>query len=182
MKGCPELMSWFRLRALKLFEAKPVPQWGGWLNDIDYNDIYYYVRASDKQGATWNDVPSEVKDTFDRLGIPEAEKKYLGGVGAQFESEVIYHSLREDLQKQGVIFTDMDTAVRDYPDIVKKYFSTIIPAGDNKFASLNSAVWSGGRRASIAILSSNQSGSMLRMYARETIWLSLSPSRRRAWM
>jgi Fe-S cluster assembly protein SufB len=144
MKGEPEWMTKFRLRSLKLFEAKPVPQWGGWLNDIDYNDIFYYVRASDKQGATWNDVPSEVKDTFDRLGIPEAEKKYLAGVGAQYESEVIYHSLREDLQKLGVIFTDMDTAVREYPDIVKQYFSTVIPAGDNKFASLNSAVWSGG--------------------------------------
>src|SRR4051794_12931345 len=144
MKGEPDWMTKFRLRSLKLFEAKPVPQWGGWLNDIDYNDIYYYVRASDKQGATWNDVPSEVKDTFDRLGIPEAEKKYLAGVGAQYESEVIYHSLREDLQKLGVIFTDMDTAVREYPDIVKQYFSTVIPAGDNKFASLNSAVWSGG--------------------------------------
>ena len=137
MKGEPEWMTRFRLRALKLFEAKPVPQWGGWLNDIDYNDIYYYVRASDRQGATWDEVPTEVKDTFDRLGIPEAEKKYLAGVGAQYESEVIYHSLREDLQKLGVIFTDMDTAVRDYPDIVRKYFSTVIPAGDNKYASLN---------------------------------------------
>jgi Fe-S cluster assembly protein SufB len=144
MKGEPDWMTRFRLRSLKLFESKPVPQWGGWLNDIDYNDIFYYVRASDKQGATWNDVPAEVKDTFDRLGIPEAEKKYLAGVGAQYESEVIYHSLREDLQKLGVIFTDMDTAVREYPDIIKQYFSTVIPAGDNKYASLNSAVWSGG--------------------------------------
>src|SRR5438132_11220163 len=107
MKSEPEWMTKFRLRALKLFEAKPIPQWGGWLNDIDYNDIFYFVRASDKQGRSWEDVPVEVKDTFDRLGIPEAEKKYLAGVGAQYESEVIYHSLREDLEKQGVIFLDM---------------------------------------------------------------------------
>ncbi|MBF6612597.1 MAG: Fe-S cluster assembly protein SufB [Chloroflexi bacterium] len=144
MKGEPEWMTKFRLRSLKQFEAKPMPQWGGWLNDIDFSDIYYYVKASDTNSKSWDDVPSEVRDTFDRLGIPEAEKKYLAGVGAQYESEVIYHSLREDLEKLGVIFTDMDTAVRDYPEIVKRYFSTIIPSGDNKFASLNSAVWSGG--------------------------------------
>jgi len=144
MKNEPEWMTRFRVRALKLFEAKPIPQWGGVLSDIDFQDIYYYVKASDRNSNSWADVPTEVKDTFDKLGIPEAEKKYLAGVGAQYESEVIYHSLREDLQRQGVIFTDMDTAVRDYPDIVKQYFSTIIPAGDNKFASLNSAVWSGG--------------------------------------
>jgi Fe-S cluster assembly protein SufB len=144
MKSEPEWMTRFRLRALKLFEQKPMPQWGGDLNHIDFSDIFYYVRASDRNSTSWDDVPSEVKSTFDRLGIPEAEKKYLAGVGAQYESEVVYHSLREDLQKLGVIFVDMDTAVRDYPDLVKKYFSTIIPAGDNKFASLNSAVWSGG--------------------------------------
>jgi Fe-S cluster assembly protein SufB len=142
MKSEPEWMTRYRLRALKNFEARPIPQWGGWLNDIDYNDIFYFVRASDKQGTTWEDVPSEVKDTFDRLGIPEAEKKYLGGVGAQYESEVIYHSLREDLQKQGVVFLDMDSALREYPDIVKQYFGTIVPANDNKFAALNSAVFS----------------------------------------
>ena len=144
MKSEPEWMLKFRLRALKIFESKPTPQWGGLLSEIDYDDIFYFVRAADKQGHSWEDVPSEVKDTFDKLGIPEAEKKYLAGVGAQYESEVIYHSLREDLQKQGVIFLDMDSAVREYPDIVKQYFSTIIPAGDNKFAALNSAVWSGG--------------------------------------
>jgi Fe-S cluster assembly protein SufB len=144
LKSEPAWMTNFRVRALKLFEAKPMPQWGGWLNDIDFSDIFYFVRAMDRQGNTWEDVPAEVKNTFDRLGIPEAEKKYLAGVGAQYESEVVYHSLREDLSKQGVIFTDMDTAVRDYPDIVRQYFSTIVPSGDNKFASLNSAVWSGG--------------------------------------
>ena len=144
LKSEPQWMTNFRVRALKTFEGKPMPQWGGWLNDIDFNDIFYFVRASDTNSGSWDDVPSEVKDTFDRLGIPEAEKKYLAGVGAQYESEVVYHSLREDLQKLGVIFTDMDTAVRDYPDLVKQYFSTIIPTGDNKFAALNSAVWSGG--------------------------------------
>jgi Fe-S cluster assembly protein SufB len=144
IKGEPEWMTRFRVRALKLFESKPMPQWGGWLNDIDFSDIFYYVRATDRSENSWDDVPEEVKNTFDRLGIPEAEKKYLAGVGAQYESEVVYHSLREDLEKLGVIFTDMDTAVREYPDLVKEYFSTIIPAGDNKFAALNSAVWSGG--------------------------------------
>jgi Fe-S cluster assembly protein SufB len=144
LKSEPAWMTNFRVRALKQFESKPMPQWGGWLNDIDFSDIYYFVRATDRQGSTWEDVPAEVKDTFDRLGIPEAEKKYLAGVGAQYESEVVYHSLREDLQKQGVIFMDMDTAVREHPDIVRQYFSTIVPAGDNKFAALNSAVWSGG--------------------------------------
>ncbi|MEO6457888.1 MAG: Fe-S cluster assembly protein SufB, partial [Chloroflexia bacterium] len=143
MKSEPDWMTKFRLRALKQFYSKPTPTWGGLL-DIDYNDIYYYVKASDKNSASWDDVPVEVKNTFDKLGIPEAEKKYLAGVGAQYESEVIYHSLREDLEKLGVIFTDMDTAVREYPDIVKRYFSTIIPSGDNKYAALNSAVWSGG--------------------------------------
>src|SRR5207237_5977121 len=122
-------MTRFRLRALRLYEQKPMPQWGGALDGIDFGDIYYYVKASEKNSGSWDDVPSEVKDTFDRLGIPEAEKKYLAGVGAQYESEVVYHSLREDLEKQGVIFTDMDSAVRLYPDIVKKYFSTIVPAG-----------------------------------------------------
>jgi Fe-S cluster assembly scaffold protein SufB len=144
LKSEPPWMTNFRVRALKTFEGKPMPQWGGWLNDIDFNDIFYFVRASDTNAGSWDDVPAEVKNTFDRLGIPEAEKKYLAGVGAQYESEVVYHSLREDLSKLGVIFTDMDTAVRDYPDLVKEYFSTIIPTGDNKFAALNSAVWSGG--------------------------------------
>ncbi|HYP40031.1 MAG TPA: Fe-S cluster assembly protein SufB, partial [Chloroflexia bacterium] len=143
-KSEPEWMTKFRLRSLKQFEQKPMPQWGGQLNNIDFNDIFYYVKASDTNSTSWDDVPAEVKNTFDRLGIPEAEKKYLAGVGAQYESEVVYHSLREDLEKLGVIFTDMDTAVREYPDLVRKYFSTIIPSGDNKFAALNSAVWSGG--------------------------------------
>src|SRR5439155_9218913 len=144
MKGEPEWMTRFRLRALKLFEAKPIPQWGGWLNDIDYNDIFYYVKASDKNSGSWEDVPAEVKDTFDRLGIPEAEKKYLGGVGAQFESEVVYHKLQADLEAKGVLFLDMDSGLREHEELVKQYFGTIIPQNDNKFAALNSAVWSGG--------------------------------------
>jgi Fe-S cluster assembly protein SufB len=144
MKNEPEWMRQFRLRALDIFEKKPLPQWGGNLNQIDFQDIYYYMKASDKTVKDWNEVPSDVKKTFDRLGIPEAEQKFLAGVGAQYESESVYHSIKESLVKQGVLFTDMDTALREYPDIVKKYFSTIVPPSDNKLAALNSAVWSGG--------------------------------------
>ncbi|MBX6341060.1 MAG: Fe-S cluster assembly protein SufB [Thermomicrobiaceae bacterium] len=144
MKGEPEWMRQFRLKALEYFEKRPMPSWGADLSEIDFNDIYYYVKASEKQGSSWDEVPEYIKNTFDRLGIPEAERKFLAGVGAQYESEVVYHSLRKDLEKQGVIFLDMDSAVREYPDLVKQYFGTIIPPNDNKFASLNSAVWSGG--------------------------------------
>jgi Fe-S cluster assembly protein SufB len=144
MKGEPAWMRDFRLKALEVFWSKPVPTWGGDLSHLDFNDIYYYVRATERQGRSWDDVPVEIKNTFDRLGIPEAERKFLAGVGAQYESEVVYHSLREDLQKKGVIFVDTDTAVREYPDLVREYFGTIIPIHDNKFAALNSAVWSGG--------------------------------------
>jgi Fe-S cluster assembly protein SufB len=144
MKGEPDWMRKFRLRALKNFEARPLPPWGGDLSDLDFNDIYYYVSASEKQGRTWEEVPEYIKNTFDKLGIPQAERKYLAGVGAQYESEVVYHSLQKDLQDKGVIFVDTDTAVREYPDVVKEYFGTIIPSNDNKFAALNSAVWSGG--------------------------------------
>ena len=112
--------------------------------ELNFDDIHYYMKAADRQGKTWDDVPAEIKNTFDKLGIPEAERKFLAGVGAQYESEVVYHSLREDLQKKGVIFVDTDTALREYPDLVKQYFGTIIPIQDNKFAALNSAVWSGG--------------------------------------
>jgi Fe-S cluster assembly protein SufB len=146
LKNEPQWMTDFRLKAYDIFVSKLMPQWGGggWLNDIDFDDIYYFVRASDGQGRDWDEVPSEIKETFDRLGIPEAEQKFLQGVSAQYESEVVYHSIRKDLEAKGVIFTDMDSALRDYPDLVKKYFGTIIPAADNKFAALNSAVWSGG--------------------------------------
>ena len=123
-----------------------MPRWGNThlLNSIDFADIYYYIRPMENQGKTWEDVPENIKRTFDRLGIPEAEKKFLAGVSAQYESEVVYHSLKEDLEKQGIIFLDMDSGLREYPDIVQKYFGTVIPSTDNKFAALNSAVWSGG--------------------------------------
>ena len=144
MKSEPDWMREFRLKALDVFGQKPMPNWGGDLSELNFNDIRYFVKATDRQGKTWDDVPTEIKNTFDKLGIPEAERRFLAGVGAQYESEVVYHSLREDLQKKGVIFVDTDTALREYPDLVKQYLGTIIPIQDNKFAALNSAVWSGG--------------------------------------
>ncbi|MEX0939112.1 MAG: Fe-S cluster assembly protein SufB [Pirellulales bacterium] len=143
MKGEPDWMRKFRLEALKTFESKPMPRWGGNI-DLNFQDIFYYLKPTDHQGKTWDDVPKEIKDTFDKLGIPEAEKKFLAGVKAQFESEVVYGSLQEELTKQGVIFTDTDTAVREHSDLLRQYFGTVIPPSDNKFAALNSAVWSGG--------------------------------------
>ncbi|MGD9636395.1 MAG: Fe-S cluster assembly protein SufB [Pirellulales bacterium] len=143
MKNEPAWMRDFRLNSLKVFESKPMPNWGGNIG-IDFQDIYYYLKPTDHQGKTWDDVPAEIKETFDKLGIPEAEKKFLAGVKAQFESEVVYGSLQEDLAKKGVIFTDTDSAVRDHGDLVREYLGTIIPPEDNKFAALNSAVWSGG--------------------------------------
>jgi Fe-S cluster assembly protein SufB len=143
MKGEPAWMRDFRLKSLKVFESKPMPRWGGNIG-IDFQDIYYYLKPTDHQGKTWDDVPPEIKETFDKLGIPEAEKKFLAGVKAQFESEVVYGSLQEDLAKKGVIFTDTDTAVREHGDLVREYIGSIIPPEDNKFAALNSAVWSGG--------------------------------------
>lgn len=144
IKNEPEWMLDFRLKALEQFEKMPMPTWGGNMDDLDFNEIQYFVRASDKQGKTWEEVPSEIKETFDKLGIPEAEQKFLAGVSAQYESEVVYHSMQEDLEAQGVIFMDMDTALREHPEIVKEYISTVIPTTDNKFSALNSAVWSGG--------------------------------------
>jgi Fe-S cluster assembly protein SufB len=144
MKNEPGWMRDFRLKALDVFWQKPTPNWGGDLSELNYDDIHYYMKATDRQGKSWDDVPAEIKNTFDKLGIPEAERKFLAGVGAQYESEVVYHSLRDDLQKKGVIFVDTDTAVREHPELVKEYFGTIIPLYDNKFAALNSAVWSGG--------------------------------------
>src|SRR6186713_3235935 len=143
MKNEPDWMRQFRLRALEIFFSKKMPKWGGEIS-LDFQDIYYYLKPADHQGKTWDDVPEEIKKTFDRLGIPEAEKKFLSGVKAQFESEVVYGSLKEDLSKKGVIFTDTDSAVREHPDLVQQYLATVIPADDNKFAALNSAVWSGG--------------------------------------
>ncbi|MCA1597746.1 MAG: Fe-S cluster assembly protein SufB, partial [Chloroflexi bacterium] len=145
MKNEPDWMRKFRLRSLDAYERRPMPNWGGAaLHDIDFDNIFYYLKPSEGQSKSWADVPSEIKNTFDRLGIPEAEKKILAGVGAQYESEVIYHNIREDLEKQGVIFCDTDSAVNKYPELMKKYFGKTIPFNDNKFASLNSAVWSGG--------------------------------------
>jgi len=144
MKKEPQWMLDFRIRSYEVFMEKPMPTWGGDLSVIDFQNIYYYAKASDKTEKNWDDVPDNVKKTFDKLGIPEAEKKFLAGVGAQYESEVVYHNLREDLAKQGVLFLDTDQALIDHPEIFKKYFGKIIPPEDNKFAALNSAVWSGG--------------------------------------
>ena len=144
MKKEPQWMLDFRLRSYEIFMKKPMPTWGGDLSVIDFQNIYYYAKASDKTEKNWDDVPENVKNTFEKLGIPEAEKKFLAGVGAQYESEVVYHSLREDLAKQGVLFLDTDQALIDHPELFKKYFAKIIPPEDNKFAALNSAVWSGG--------------------------------------
>ena len=144
MKDEPQWMLDFRLRSYEIFMKKPMPQWGGDLNKIDLQNIYYYAKASEKTEKNWDDVPENVKNTFDKLGIPEAEKKFLAGVGAQYESEVVYHNLRDDLAKQGVLFLDTDSALKEQPEIFKKYFGKIIPPEDNKFAALNSAVWSGG--------------------------------------
>ena len=144
MKGEPEWMRDFRLKSLDIFLSRPMPNWGGDLGQIDFQDIYYYMKASDRQERSWDDVPEDIRKTYDRLGIPEAEKQYLAGVKAQYESEVVYGSLKEDLAEKGVIFTDTDSALKDHPEIFREYFATVIPAADNKFAALNSAVWSGG--------------------------------------
>lgn len=144
IKKEPEWMLKFRLKSLEEFYRRPMPQWGANLNTIDFDNIFYYLRPTDRQGDSWEDVPEYIKNTFDKLGIPEAERKFLGGASAQYESEVVYHKIRGDLEKLGVIFTDMDSGLREYPDIVKKYFGTVIPYNDNKFAALNTSVWSGG--------------------------------------
>ncbi len=144
-KNEPEWMREFRLKALEHFLARPMPNWGSpLLDEVDFDNIHYFVRASEGAGRSWDDVPEDVKNTFDRLGIPEAERKFLAGVGAQYESEVVYHQVREDLEKQGVLFLDMDSGLREHEDLVREYFATIIPPNDNKLAALNSAVWSGG--------------------------------------
>ena len=141
----PEWMTTFRLNALKRFERKPMLSWFATnMPDIDFDDIYYYLKPTNEQVSEWDQLPDEMQATYEKLGIPEAERKFLAGVTAQYESEVVYHKNRDDLAEQGVIFTDMDTAVREYPEIVRKYFAKVIPPGDNKFAALNSAVWSGG--------------------------------------
>jgi len=144
-KSEPEWMTKFRLNSLKRFEKKPMLEWFAKnMPDIDFNDIFYYIKPIDKQVSDWDMLPEDMKNTYERLGIPEAERKFLAGVTAQYESEVVYHKNRDDLAAMGVLFTDMDSALRDYPEIVQQYLGTVIPPGDNKFAALNSAVWSGG--------------------------------------
>jgi Fe-S cluster assembly protein SufB len=144
-KNEPQWMLDLRLKGLKLFEKKPMPHWGSDLTGIHFDTIKYFVRSTEKQATDWNDLPDDIKNTYDRLGIPEAEKQRLvAGVAAQYESEVVYHKIREDLEEQGVIFLDTDTALKEHEDVFKEYFGTVIPVGDNKFAALNTAVWSGG--------------------------------------
>jgi Fe-S cluster assembly protein SufB len=143
-KDEPDWMRKFRHKSLDYFLARPLPMWGGNLTEIDFDNIYYYIKPTEKQADSWEDLPADIKDTWDKLGIPEAEKKYLAGVGAQYESEVVYHKLQEDLTSKGVVFLDTDTALKEHEDLFKQYFGTIIPQNDNKFAALNSAVWSGG--------------------------------------
>lgn len=144
MKGEPQWMLDFRLKAYAHFEVRPMPTWGGDVEQLDLDDIFYYVKPTDGEGKTWDDVPDTIKDTFDKLGIPEAEQKFLAGVGAQYESEMVYHSIQEHLEKKGVIFLSIEEGLRQHPELFREYFSTVIPIEDNKFAALNSAVWSGG--------------------------------------
>jgi Fe-S cluster assembly protein SufB len=143
-KGEPEWMLEFRLKALKHFQERPMPEWGADLSGLDLDEIYFYTKPSELEGKSWDDVPETIKATFNKLGIPEAEQKFLAGVGAQYESEMVYHSIQEHLEKQGVIFKSIENGLRDHPDLFREYFGTIIPIEDNKFAALNSAVWSGG--------------------------------------
>ncbi len=144
LKGEPEWMLEFRLKSLEIYNSKPVPTWGADLSGLDYDDIHYYIRPTEESERTWDDVPDEIKRTFDRLGVPEAERKFLAGLGAQYESEMVYHSVREDLERQGVIFLSIDDGLKKHPDLFREYFGTVVPAADNKYAALNSAVWSGG--------------------------------------
>ncbi|MBR7832757.1 Fe-S cluster assembly protein SufB [Actinospica durhamensis] len=145
LKNEPEWMLEFRLKALRLFERKPMPNWGADLSGIHFDNIKYFVRATDKQVTSWDDLPADIKNTYDKLGIPEAEKqRLLSGVAAQYESETVYHSINADLERQGVIFLDTDTALKEHEDLFREHFATVIPSGDNKFSALNSAVWSGG--------------------------------------
>ena len=144
MKGEPQWMTDYRLNALEIFEQKPLPTWGGDVSQIDFQDIYYYVKPTSEEAKSWDDVPADMKRTFDKLGIPEAEQKFLSGVGAQYDSEVVYHKIQAELEKQGVIFLSADHGLKEHEALFKQYFGTIIPSTDNKFAALNSAVWSGG--------------------------------------
>ena len=144
MKGEPEWMLEFRLKGYAHYLKRPLPEWGADLHQIDFDDIYYYIKPTNEQSSSWEDVPDNIKNTFDKLGIPEAEQKFLSGVGAQYESEMIYHNIKKELEDQGVIFLGMDDALKKHPELVREYFNTIIPYTDNKFSALNTAVWSGG--------------------------------------
>ncbi|GAB4522394.1 MAG: Fe-S cluster assembly protein SufB [Anaerolineales bacterium] len=144
MKGEPQWMLDFRLKALEHFMQRPMPTWGGDLAGLNFDDLYFYTKPTDKEGRTWDEVPDSIKETFDKLGVPEAERKFLAGVGAQYESEMVYHNIEEHLKEQGVIFVSIEEGLRQYPDLFREYFGTVIPIEDNKFAALNSAVWSGG--------------------------------------
>jgi Fe-S cluster assembly protein SufB len=143
-KDEPEWMRKFRLRSLEYFQARPLPTWGGDVSGIDFENIHYYIKPTEKQAKSWEDLPPDILDTWNKLGIPEAEKKFLAGVGAQYESEVVYHKLKEELERQGVVFLDMDSGLREHEELVRRHFGKVIPQNDNKFAALNSAVWSGG--------------------------------------
>jgi len=146
LKREPDWMTQFRLRAFDFFRRRPMPSWGNQkvFSEIDFDAITYYVKPSERQGRTWEEVPETIKNTFEKLGIPEAERKFLAGVSAQYESEVVYHSIQKDLERQGVVFLDMDSGLREHEDLVRRFFGTVVPPNDNKFAALNSAVWSGG--------------------------------------
>jgi len=144
IKSEPAWMKEFRLKSLEQFEKKPLPRWGGKVEEIDFQNIYYYLKPAEEQGKTWDEVPADIKKTFDRLGIPEAEQKFLSGVGAQYDSETVYHKIKASLSEKGVIFLDTGTALKEHPELFREYFGTVIPPSDNKFAALNSAVWSGG--------------------------------------
>jgi len=144
MKEEPEWMLNFRLKALEHYQARPMPTWGPDLSTLDMDDVFYYVKPTDEEGKTWDDIPESIKNTFDRLGIPDAEQKFLAGVGAQYESEMIYHSIHEQLAEQGVLFKSIENGLKEHPDLFREYFGKIIPYTDNKYAALNSAVWSGG--------------------------------------
>ena len=144
MKGEPQWMLEFRLKALEHFIARPMPTWGGDISQLNLDEIYFYAKPTDKEGRSWDEVPDTIKDTFNRLGIPEAEQKFLSGVGAQYESEMVYHSIQEHLANQGMIFKSIENGLREHPGLFREYFGTVIPIEDNKFAALNSAVWSGG--------------------------------------
>src|SRR5881396_183703 len=144
MKGEPQWMRDYRLKALEIFEKKPMPTWGPDLSTIKFQDIFYYVKPTSEEAKSWEDVPADMKRTFDKLGIPEAEQKFLAGVGAQYDSEVVYHKIKEHLEKQGVIFLSADQGLKDHEELFKQYFGSVIPSADNKFSALNSAVWSGG--------------------------------------